>query len=55
MNDYPVILIDTGIIVAFYDSKDKYHEQILIFIDVIEKKRLIEYFFLNNARSQFTC
>jgi predicted nucleic acid-binding protein len=31
MIDYPVILVDTGIIVAFYDSKDKYHQQVLQF------------------------
>lgn len=31
MNNHPLILIDTGIIVAFYDSKDKYHQQILDF------------------------
>jgi predicted nucleic acid-binding protein len=24
MNNYPLILIDTGIIVALYDRKDKY-------------------------------
>jgi predicted nucleic acid-binding protein len=31
MKNCPVILVDTGIIVAFYDSKDKYHQQVLQF------------------------
>jgi hypothetical protein len=34
MNNYPVILIDTGIIVAFYDRKDKYHQQVGNFFGV---------------------
>jgi predicted nucleic acid-binding protein len=28
---YPFILIDTGIIVAFYDKKDRYHQQVVQF------------------------
>lgn len=28
LNYYPLILIDTGIIVAFYNSRDKYHQQV---------------------------
>ncbi|MEA5469752.1 type II toxin-antitoxin system VapC family toxin [Spirulina sp. 06S082] len=28
---YPFVLIDTGIIVAFYDCKDRYHEQVVQF------------------------
>ena len=31
MNNYPQILIDTGILVAFYDRKDEYHQQSLSF------------------------
>jgi predicted nucleic acid-binding protein len=31
MNSYPLILIDTGIMVAFYDIQDKYHQQVLDF------------------------
>jgi predicted nucleic acid-binding protein len=31
MNNYPLILIDTGILVAFYDRKDKYHQQVVNF------------------------
>ncbi len=31
MNNYPQILIDTGILVAFYDLKDEYHQQSLSF------------------------
>jgi predicted nucleic acid-binding protein len=31
MNNYPKILIDTGILVAFYDRKDEYHQQSLSF------------------------
>jgi hypothetical protein len=31
MNNYPTTLIDTGIIVAFYNSKDKHHQQVLTF------------------------
>jgi predicted nucleic acid-binding protein len=31
MNNYPLILIDTGILVAFYDRKDKYHQQVVSF------------------------
>jgi len=31
MNNYPQALIDTGIIVAFYDRKDDYHQQALKF------------------------
>ncbi len=31
MNNYPQILIDTGILVAFYDRKDEYHQQALSF------------------------
>ena len=31
MNNYPQILIDTGILVAFYDRKDEYHKQSLSF------------------------
>jgi predicted nucleic acid-binding protein len=31
MNNHRLILIDTGIIVAFYDRKDKYHQQALNF------------------------
>ena len=33
MNNYPFILIDTGIIVAFYDVKDYYHQQVLNFFN----------------------
>jgi uncharacterized protein len=33
MNDYPFILIDTGIIVAFYNRKDRYHQQVVDFFD----------------------
>jgi len=32
MNNYPLILIDTGILVAFYDRKDEYHQQSLSFL-----------------------
>ena len=32
MNNYPQILIDTGILVAFYDRKDEYHQQSLGFL-----------------------
>jgi predicted nucleic acid-binding protein len=28
---YPLVLIDTGIIVAFYDKKDRYHQQVVQF------------------------
>ncbi len=31
MSNYPQILIDTGILVAFYDRKDEYHQQSLSF------------------------
>lgn len=31
MNNYPQILIDTGILVAFYDRKDEYHQKSLRF------------------------
>ncbi len=31
MNNHRLILIDTGIIVAFYDRKDRYHQQALNF------------------------
>lgn len=31
MNNYPQILIDTGILVAFYNRKDEYHQQSLSF------------------------
>jgi uncharacterized protein len=31
MNNYPQILIDTGILVAFYDRKDEYHQKSLSF------------------------
>jgi uncharacterized protein len=31
INNYPLILIDTGILVAFYDKKDNYHQQVLDF------------------------
>jgi predicted nucleic acid-binding protein len=31
MNNYPQVLIDTGILVAFYDRKDEYHQQSLSF------------------------
>lgn len=31
MNSYPHILVDTGIIVAFYDKNDLYHEQVVNF------------------------
>jgi predicted nucleic acid-binding protein len=31
MNNYRLILIDTGIIVAFYDRKDKHHQQAINF------------------------
>jgi uncharacterized protein len=34
MSNYPVILIDTGILVAFYDRKDKYHQQVHDFFGV---------------------
>ncbi|MBD2134629.1 PIN domain-containing protein [Sphaerospermopsis sp. FACHB-1094] len=30
-NNYPLILIDTGILVAFYDRKDKYHQKVINF------------------------
>lgn len=30
-NNYPLILIDTGVIVAFYNRQDKYHEQVINF------------------------
>ncbi len=33
MNNYPFILIDTGIIVAFYDIQDYYHQQVLDFFN----------------------
>jgi uncharacterized protein len=33
MNNYPLILIDTGILVAFYDRQDKYHQQVLSFFN----------------------
>lgn len=32
MNHYPLILIDTGIIVAFYDKNDDYHQQVVNFL-----------------------
>lgn len=28
MNPYPQILVDTGIIVAFYDKNDDYHQPV---------------------------
>jgi uncharacterized protein len=34
MNNYPLVLVDTGILVAFYDRKDKYHQQVLSFFSV---------------------
>lgn len=34
MNNYPQILIDTGILVAFYDRKDEYHHKALSFFSV---------------------
>lgn len=34
MNNYPLILIDSGIIVAFYDVKDRYHQQVIEFFSI---------------------
>ncbi|MDJ0730680.1 MAG: PIN domain-containing protein [Crocosphaera sp.] len=34
MSNYRFILIDTGIIVAFYDVKDHYHQQVLNFFNI---------------------
>jgi len=34
MNNYPLILIDSGIIVAFYDAKDRYHQQVIEFFSI---------------------
>jgi predicted nucleic acid-binding protein len=31
MTDYPLILVDTGLLVAFYDSADQYHTQVVKF------------------------
>ncbi|MFM6199738.1 MAG: type II toxin-antitoxin system VapC family toxin, partial [Dolichospermum sp.] len=31
MNNYSLILIDTGILVAFYDRNDKYHQKVINF------------------------
>jgi hypothetical protein len=31
MTYYPLILVDTGLLVAFYDSADQYHTQVLEF------------------------
>jgi predicted nucleic acid-binding protein len=35
---YPFILIDTGIIVAFYNKGDRYHQQVVNFMDTIGQK-----------------
>lgn len=31
MKHYPVILVDTGLLVAFYDSADRHHAQVVEF------------------------
>ena len=31
MNSYPQILVDTGLLVAFYDAADQYHEAVVQF------------------------
>ena len=33
MTYYPVILIDSGILVAYYSSKDRYHQQVRVFFE----------------------
>lgn len=32
---YPFILIDTGIIVAFYNKGDRYHQQVVNFLLIV--------------------
>jgi uncharacterized protein len=33
MTYYPVILTDSGILVAYYSSKDRYHQQVRVFFE----------------------
>lgn len=33
MTYYPVILVDSGILVAYYSSKDRYHQQVRVFFE----------------------
>lgn len=33
MTYYPLILVDSGILVAYYSSKDRYHQQVRVFFE----------------------
>lgn len=33
MTYYPVILVDSGILVAYYSSQDRYHQQVRVFFE----------------------